>query len=237
LVSKFQFPSPDAAVKAEDREIPGGLKVRIYTPDGYAGNQPLGFYIHGGGWAMGDLDADDGNCRAISIGAGVVVVSVDYRLAPAHPYPAGLDDCMTAYKWALKHASSLNAKPEKAFIAGASAGGGSTFGLALKLIDEGLGSSVVGLAAQVPVTVHPDLVPIHLKSKYTSYKEHAEHTVNSESAMEAFWTAYGNPKDEYTSPLLHQKLKELRKVYITCAGQDTLRDDARLMRDVLKENG
>jgi versiconal hemiacetal acetate esterase len=185
---------------------------------------------------MGDLDADDPNCRAISKGAGVVVVSVDYRLAPTHPYPAGLDDCLTAYKWALKNANPLGASADT-FIAGASAGGGSTFGLALKLIDEGLGSSVRGLVAQVPVTVHPDLIPSELKSKYTSYKEHAENTVNSETAMYAFWDAYGNPKDAYANPLLHKKLKELPKVYMTCAGQDTLRDDARVMREVLTKEG
>jgi versiconal hemiacetal acetate esterase len=237
LVSKFQFPAPDPSVKSEDRTIPGGPKVRIYTPEGYTGNKPLGFYIHGGGWAMGDLDADDPNCRAISKGAGVVVVSVDYRLAPAHKYPAGLDDCVAAFKWALTNASSLGATPGKAFIAGASAGGGSTFGLALRLIDEGKGSSVLGLIAQVPVTVHPDLIPKDLKSKYTSYKEHAENTVNSESVMYTFWDAYGNPKDSYANPLLHDKLEQLPKVYITCAGQDTLRDDARVMRDVLKEKG
>jgi versiconal hemiacetal acetate esterase len=237
LVSKFQFPSPDASVKTEDREIPGGLKVRIYTPPGYSGNKPLGIYIHGGGWAMGDLDADDAGCRAISKGVGVVLVSVEYRLAPAHPYPSGLDDCLTAFKWALKNADSLGANPEKAFIAGASAGGGSSLGLALKLVDEGLGGSLLGAVAQVPVTVHPDLIPSELKSKFTSYKENAENTVNSESAMYAFWDAYGNPKDEYANPLLHKKLKELPKVYITCAGQDTLRDDARLMRDLLKKEG
>lgn len=185
---------------------------------------------------MGDLDADDGNCAAISKGAGVVVVSVDYRLAPAHVYPAGFEDCEKAFKWALENATSLGTT-KKAFIAGASAGGGSALGLALKLADQGLGSSVLGVVAQVPVTVHPDFVPSDLKSKYTSYKEHAEHTVNTNSAMLAFWDAYGNPNDKYANPLLHDNLKALFKVYITCAGHDTLRDDARLMKEVLEKNG
>ncbi|KAF2430457.1 hypothetical protein EJ08DRAFT_589122, partial [Tothia fuscella] len=237
LVSKFQFPSPDTAVQSQDQVIPNGPRIRTYTPDNYVGSKPLCLYIHGGGWAMGDLDADDGNCRAISKGAGVIVVSVDYRLAPTHPYPTGLDDCLTAFKWALKNVDSLGATPGKAFIAGASAGGGSTFGLALKLIDAGMKDTIVGLVAQVPVTVHPDLIPEELKSQYMSYEEHAEHTINSKSAMYAFWKAYGNPKDGYANPLLHEKLAELPRVYITCAGHDTLRDDARVMRDVLKQKG
>jgi versiconal hemiacetal acetate esterase len=237
LVSKYEFPAPDASVSIEDRAISNGIKVRVYTPSGYAGGKPLGLYIHGGGWAMGDLNVDDQTCRSISKNAGVVLVSVDYRLAPANPYPAGLDDCVEAFRWTLKNATTLGGIADKAFICGASAGGGSSFGLALRMIDEELGSSIAGIVAQVPVTVHPDLVPAQLKAQYTSYTEHAEHTVNSASAMLAFWDAYGAPKDQYANPLLHDKLRNLPKVYITCAGHDTLRDDARLMRDLLQKNG
>jgi len=237
LVSKYEFPAPDASVATEDREISKGIKIRIYTPPAYVAGKTVGLFIHGGGWALGDLDADDGNCRAISKGAGVVLVSVDYRLAPAHPYPAPLDDCVTAFNWTVENAASLGGAAGKVFIAGASAGGGLALGTALRLIDEGLGSSVVGVVAQVPVAIHPDLVPAELKSKYTSYDEHKEHTINSKSSMYAFWDAYGNPKDQYANPLLHEKLNELPKVYISCAGYDTLRDDARLMREALEKNG
>lgn len=186
---------------------------------------------------MGDLGSDDGNCRAISKSSGVVLVSVDYRLSPAHPSPAALDNCVTAFKWILQNASSLGGTIGTAFICGASAGANLAFGTALRLIDEGLGTSVAGVVAQVPVSIHPDLVPEELKPRYTSYEEHAEHTVNSNSAMRAFWDAYGSPKDNYANCLLHPKLKELPKVYISCSGHDTLRDDARLMREALEKSG
>ncbi|KIW09160.1 uncharacterized protein PV09_00095 [Verruconis gallopava] len=238
LVSKYTFPAPDVSVATEDRTIGDGIKVRIYTPSGYAkGSKPVGMYIHGGGWAMGDLDMDDAGCRVMSKGASVVLVSVDYRLAPQHPYPAGPDDCVTAYKWILENAESLGGVAGKVFIGGASAGGNLVFTTALRIIDEGLGSSIVGLAAQVPVTIHPDLVPADLKSKYTSYVEHAEHTVNTSSAMRAFFDAYGNPTDAYANPLLSDKLSQLPKVYMTVAGHDTLRDDGRLMKEKLESNG
>lgn len=237
LVKKYEFPAPDSSVSIQNRDITEGLKVRVYVPPKYAGNTPVGLFIHGGGWAMGDLDSDDGNCRAISKGSGVVLVSVDYRLSPAHSSPAALDDCVIAFKWTLQNASSLGGTIGKAFICGASAGANLAFGTALRLIDEGLGSSVAGVVAQVPVSIHPDLIPGELKSRYTSYEEHAEHTVNSKSAMRAFWDAYGTPQDHYANCLLHPKLNELPKVYISCAGQDTLRDDARLMKEALEKNG
>ncbi|QDS70286.1 hypothetical protein FKW77_007926 [Venturia effusa] len=237
LVKNFRFPAPDPTVTTEDRSITEGLKIRVYVPANHAGNTPLGLFIHGGGWAMGDLETDDGNCRAIARASDVVLVSVDYRLSPAHPSPAALDDCVTAFKWTLQNATSLGGTIGQAFICGVSAGANLAFGTALRLIDEGLGSAIAGIVAQLPVSIHPDLVPDELKSKYTSYDEHAEHTVNSKSAMLAFWDAYGSPKDHYANCLLHPRLNELPKVYISCTAHDTLRDDARLMKEALGKNG
>lgn len=235
LFSKFTFPAPDASVGTEDRKIEG-IKIRIYTPPGNTDGKPIGIYIHGGGMCMGDLESDDAGCRVIAKGATVTIVSVDYRLAPAHPYPAGLDDCVAVAKWVLEHRRPLGGSPS-IFVAGASAGGGAALGVALRLIDAGLGNKLVGVVSQVPVTVHPDLVPEDLKAGYTSYDENAEYTVNSKSAMYAFHDAYGKPKDAYANPLLSSELKKLPKVYLTAAGTDTLRDDARLMRQALEQNG
>ena len=238
LVSKYTFPSPDTSVSTEDKTITDGIKIRVYTPPGYEkGSKPVGLYIHGGGWAMGDLDMDDAGCRVMSKGASVVIVSVDYRLGPQHKYPAAPDDCVAAYKWTLQNTEALGGRPGKVFIGGASAGGNLTFTTALRIIDEGLGESIAGLVPQVPVTIHPDLVPAELRARYQSLDEHAEHTVNSKSAMAAFWTAYGDPRDVYASPLLSDKLDKLPKVYMTVAGQDTLRDDGRLMKEKLEQAG
>jgi versiconal hemiacetal acetate esterase len=187
---------------------------------------------------MGDLDMDDAGCRTISKGAGVKLVSVDYRLAPQHPYPEPLDDCVAACYWVVENAESLGGIPRKVFIGGTSAGGHLTFATALQIIGEGRGDSIVGLVPQVPVTVQPDSIPKDLKSRYTSYDEHAEHTVNSKSAMRAFADALNAPKDDpIANPLLSNKLKDLPKTYMTVAGQDTLRDDGLLMKEKLEQNG
>lgn len=189
FVEKLTFPAPDTSVATEDRILDGGLKIRIYTPRGYStGSKPIGLYIHGGGWAMGGLETDDSTCRAISKSVSVVLVSVDYRLAPQDKYPAGLDDCIRVFKWALENATSLGGTSEQVFIAGASAGGGSTFAVALKIVDEGNGDLLAGLVSQVPCIIHPDVVPKNLRGRYTSYDEHEEHTVNTKSAMLTFWS-------------------------------------------------
>lgn len=136
---------------------------------------------------MGDLETDDPDCRAYSKLANVVIVSVNYRLAPQHKYPAGLNDCLEAFNWTFENAETIGGKPGQLFIIGASAGGGSAFGTALKLVDAGKGNRIAGVVSQVPVTVHPDAVPENLKTQYTSYEEKAESTVNSQSAMLTFW--------------------------------------------------
>lgn len=187
LASTLTFPTADQSVTTKDLTIRPGLKVRIYTPEGYKGNKPVCVFYHGGGWAMGDLDGEDIQVRKICRDAGVVIVSVDYRLAPQHPYPAPLEDCTFAYHWAIENAKMLNTIPGVAMTFGTSAGGGLALSVGLKIIDEGKGSTLKGIAAAVPVTIAPDCVPPELKGKYTSYEEHAEHTINTKSAMRTFF--------------------------------------------------
>jgi versiconal hemiacetal acetate esterase len=185
---------------------------------------------------MGDLDGDDPFCRAISKGGGVVVVSVEYGLAPQNKHPGLINDCWKGLQWTLKNAKELGGAEGKIFTAGVSAGGQLALSLALRTIDEGLGDALVGVVSLVPATVHPKGVPEELKSKWTSYKEHAEHTIDTESAMNSFWEAFGPPPtDPYGSPLLHTKIKDLKKVYLAVAGHDTLRDDGLLFKEKLDE--
>ena len=187
LVSKLTFPAPDLSVKTGDKKISEDVTVRIYTPQNYTGGKPAGLFIHGGGWAIGDLDGEDGFCRSIAKDAGVVLVSVDYRLAPKHKFPAALDDCVAAHHWVLDNTGYLNTAPGQIFTIGGSAGGGLALGVALKLIDAGVGESVKGVVSLVPVTVHPDACPPELKAQFTSYEENAENTLNTNSGMRAFF--------------------------------------------------
>jgi versiconal hemiacetal acetate esterase len=187
IVEKLEIPPIDTSITTEDIKVNANLKVRVYHPPGATGNEPLGIYLHGGGWTMCDLDSEDAICRMISKSINMVLVSVDYRLGPQHKFPAALDDAVYAYQWALENSSKLGVRKTNVVIIGGSAGGNLAIGSALKLIDEGKGAAISGVVALVPVTIHPDAVPDHLKSKFTAYEENADFTLNTKSAMLAFW--------------------------------------------------
>lgn len=188
---------------------------------------------------------------------GCIFVSVEYRLAPQHKFPASFEDCVDGAKWCIDHAESLGARNGPIVVMGKSAGGSLTFAVALKLIDEGRGNDLLGIAPCQPITVHPDAVPADLRSRYAAYEENAENTVNTSKVMHLFLgkcntipeiksqsesnTApidlYGAPKtDPYIFPLLHSKLQALPRVYMNACGADVLRDDARLMKASLDRN-
>jgi acetyl esterase len=112
------------------------LRIRIYTPLG-TGPFPLLVFCHGSGFVLCSLDTHDGMCRNLCAGAGCVVASLDYRLAPEHKFPAGIDDCLHATRWAAAHAPGLGADPTRIAIAGDSAGANIAAVTALRLRDEG----------------------------------------------------------------------------------------------------
>ncbi|MDQ3579329.1 MAG: alpha/beta hydrolase, partial [Actinomycetota bacterium] len=99
--------------------IPG----RLYTPEGLSSAAPLLIFYHGGGWVLGSLDSHDNTCRYLATEAGVKVLSVDYRLAPEHVFPAAADDALTAFHWAVENAAELGIDPRLIAVGGDSAGG------------------------------------------------------------------------------------------------------------------
>jgi versiconal hemiacetal acetate esterase len=137
-------------------------------------SQPLVYYIHGGGFAMGSVDLDDRFCDLLSTSTGCIFVSVEYRLAPAFKHPIPLNDCVEGARWCVENAASLGAKAGPIVIAGKSAGGALAFATALRLIDEGRGGDVLGLVPCQPLTVHPDAVPEEFKDRYKSFEEHGK---------------------------------------------------------------
>ncbi len=127
---------PFKGVITEDRLIPGppdspDVPVRIYRPENRSGLLPAFLWIHGGGYIMGDLDSMDYPTRQLCLDGDCVIVSVDYRLAPEHPYPAPLEDCYAALKWLKNSADELNIDTGRISVGGGSAGGGLAAGLAL----------------------------------------------------------------------------------------------------------
>lgn len=138
-----QVPPHRKDVRLEDRRVPATgarpeVPLRIYTPTAASrGARPCVYEIHGGGFMFGTLDMMDSWCEAIAAALDAVVVSVDYRLAPEHPFPAGIDDCHAGLAWTVEHARELGIDPARVAIAGQSAGGGLAAGLALMARDKG----------------------------------------------------------------------------------------------------
>ncbi len=209
----------------EDRAIagPGGeLKLRIYTPKGQ-GPFPLIVFFHGSGFVICSLETHDTMCRHLCAGASAVVVSVDYRLAPEHKFPAGPDDCLAATRWAGAHAALLNADPARIALAGDSAGGNLAAVTALRVRDEG-GPALCAQLLIYPVT--------DADTNNASYRDNAEGYGLTREGMIWFWNHYlGNQADAanpHVSPLRAESLSGLPPAFVQTAEYDPLRDEGEL---------
>ena len=182
MAELFRMGLVSASVAAvEDRVIPGpagDLPVRFYTPDG-AGPFPLVVFFHGGGWVLGSLDTHNPFCRALCLGAGCVVVSVGYRLAPEHRFPAAADDAQAATRWVAENAGDIGGDPARIALAGDSAGGNLSAVTAIRIRDEG-GPELRGQLLIYPAVAYPT-------NPTPSYTENAEgYGMTRESAI-WFW--------------------------------------------------
>ena len=126
MVALMDEPAP-ALARVEDIRIPGPagpLPARLYDAGGERGSaRPAVLYFHGGGWVQGDLETHHGLCARLALRSGALVIALDYRLAPEHPFPAAVDDCMAAYRWLHAHAREIGVDPARIAVAGDSAGG------------------------------------------------------------------------------------------------------------------
>lgn len=133
---------PSLPVDVRDELVPGldgapDVRVRIYTPPSEDGPRPALVYIHGGGFVSGELDMTDSFCLTYADKLGIVVVSVDYRLAPETPFPGPVEDCYAALAWTAGKATELGIDPARIGVAGSSAGGGLAAGTVLMARDRG----------------------------------------------------------------------------------------------------
>lgn len=137
LVSRLSRLAPGKKVDGVERRIvnEGSLRVRVYTPPRPSGAGLL--WIHGGGLVLGAAAVDDRMCGETALSTGATVVSVDYRLAPRHPFPTPLDDCADAFTWLTRNAADLGIDPARIAVGGQSAGGGLAASLVQKLVDDG----------------------------------------------------------------------------------------------------
>ncbi len=228
--------APPAAIGAvEERAVPGpggAMTLRIYTPIA-SGPFPLLVFFHGSGFVLCSLNTHDGMCRNLCAGADCVVVSVDYRLAPEHKFPAAVDDCVFAARWAAQHAGELNADADRIVVAGDSAGGTLAAAAALRLRDEG-GPRLRGQLLLYPVTDY------HTPGT-RSYRENAEGYGLTRDTMIWFWDHYLNDPGEatnpYAAPSQAADLDGLPPAFVITAQYDPLRDEAEAFAERLRHAG
>lgn len=203
-----------------DLKTGGGVPLRVYQPAGrHRGPQPGIVYFHGGGWVMGDLDTHDTLCRHLANHAGAVVVAVDYRLAPEHPFPAAFEDAFAAVQHISENATALGVDPAKLAVAGDSAGGNLAAAVALKARDLG------GPPIAFQHLLYPVLDP---GCDTESYRKYATDFGLTADKMRFFWNTYlagADGADPRAAPLLAKDLTGLPPAQIVTAGFDVLRDE------------
>src|SRR5262249_32933772 len=122
LESRGSIPGLPNGVKTRDVALSEALTGRLYTPSRASAPLPALVYLHGGGWVVGSIATHDPFCGLVSDAAGVIVASVEYRLAPEYPYPAAVEDTLTAVRWAAEHAGDWGGDPARLALGGDSAG-------------------------------------------------------------------------------------------------------------------
>ncbi len=211
--------------------LDGEIPVRIYAPVAAAGMGPGLIYYHGGGWVIGNLDTHDALCRLIALETGFKVISVDYRLAPEHPFPAAVDDAMAAARWVEENAADLDIDANRLVVAGDSAGG-NLAAVVAQMARRG-GPSIAYQALLYPVT--------EALADTASMAAFAEGYLLERKTMDWFVSQYvpaeADLKDPRISPLRAEDLSGLPPAYIVTADFDPLRDEGRAYAERLKEAG
>ena len=224
--------SPEAIESVSHVSVPEhGVELTCYLPADVRGPQPALVFFHGGGWVIGNRGSHDPIARAIANRARVVVISVEYRLAPEHPFPCPVDDAVAATRWILDHTRQLGVDPQRVGVGGDSAGGNLAAVVAWRMRDEGR-----PLACQF--LLYPATSALQ---DTTSYREFAEGFGLTADDMAWFWAQYlgrrGDPRDPSASPLLVPDARGLAPAIIISAEADVLRDEAEAYADRLRMAG
>jgi acetyl esterase len=222
--------------QVRDLSLPGpvgAVPVRIYRPTSEEKRLPLTVFFHGSGFCALDLDTHDEICRRLALGSHSLVASVDYRLAPEHPFPAAPDDCLAATRELAGMAQSLGADASALSLVGDSAGACLAAVTALRLRDEG-GPPAQALVLWYPVTDHPS-------AQWSSYERYASGFGLSAQGMRWFWSHYlsdlAQATHPYASPLRAPDLRGLPPTWILTAEYDVLCDEGQAFADRLLQAG
>lgn len=219
--------------RVEDRAIPGpagAVSVRLYVPEG-RGPFPVLLYLHGGGWISGNLDTGDSGCRSFCRQVGCLVLSVDYRLPPEHPFPAGLEDCYAAACWLAGQAAQFGGDPARLAVCGASGGGNFAAAIALMCRDRG-GPSLCFQLLLVPVLDFDLTTP--------SWQDYDGCMISSQEFLlvrNLYLPNVGDHIHPYAAPLLAPDLRGLPATLIITAECDPHRDSGERYGKRLQEVG
>lgn len=228
LYNAEQVPSTEAVHEIRDVQA-GTILCRLYRPSADT-NLGLLVFFHGGGWVIGDLNSHDGVCRSLANKSGHAVLSVDYRLAPEHTFPAAFDDCLAAVKWASENAQALGIDNSRMAVGGDSAGGNL--------------AAAVALAEIVPLKFQMLIYPaVDMSMESPSINENANAPILTKSVMAWFVDHYmgseGDRGSIAASPMLasDEQLKRMPPAIVITAQFDPLRDEGEAYGKRLVENG
>ncbi len=227
---------PEAACRAEDLRVPGRggeVPARLYRPQpGGAPPSPAVLFLHGGGWSHGDVEGYDVLVRTLAVESGAAILSLDYRLTPEHPFPAGLEDALDAFDWLVAEGPALGLDPRRLAVVGDSAGGA----LAAVVARERAGR----VALQVLIYPMTDIAAEH--DAYPSRgalgdgglllaREHID------IAAAAYLAGGADARDPRVSPMLAPDLRGAPAALVLTGALDPLRDEGRAYAERLREAG
>jgi acetyl esterase len=232
MVALMDEPAP-ALPRIEDIRIPGPageIPARIYAPRAGGAPLPVVAYFHGGGWVQGDLETHHGLCARLARHAGVLVVAVEYRLAPEHKFPAAVEDCLAAYRWLRSHGPDLGGDPARVAVAGDSAGGN------LSAVVSQLAAAGGTPVPTCQVLIYP---AVDFSLETDSHRELADGHVIPRDRIAWYTEQYlrgeADKADLRASPLRAPRLAGQPPAMIVTAGFDPLRDEGRAYGERLRE--